>query len=151
MISGLVSSWARRNPGAAYTDVYYNATITSALAFTDATASESQVRQFTIQPGDVLITKDSETRDDIAVPAYVEDVPDDVLRGYHMAVIRPDASCVYPRFLYWTLASDELRSRFGSEATGVTRFGFAYGLHRERADSATCLRSPGADRRLPRH
>lgn len=106
-----------------YIDVYYNATITSALAFMEATASEAQIRQFTIRPGDVLITKDSETPDDIAVPAYVEGSLGDVLCGYHLAVIRPYTSCLYPKFLYWSLASTALRSRFGSEATGVTRFG----------------------------
>jgi len=106
-----------------YTDVYYNAAITSALAFMEATASESQINQFTIQPGDVLITKDSETPDDIAVPAYVEESLGDLLCGYHLAVIRPNTSSVYPKFLYWTLASSAVRSRFGSEATGVTRFG----------------------------
>ena len=52
-----------------YVDVYYNDLITSALEFMRATASQSEVDRFRLQENDVLITKDSETWDDIGVPA----------------------------------------------------------------------------------
>ena len=54
-----------------YVDVYYNDLITSALEFMRATASQSEVDRFRLQENDVLITKDSETWDDIGVPALV--------------------------------------------------------------------------------
>lgn len=54
-----------------YTDVYHHDRITERLHFMTATASAEQVRDFRLRPGDVLITKDSETPDDIAVPALV--------------------------------------------------------------------------------
>ncbi len=44
-----------------YVDVYYNDFITAEIAFMNATATPSQVRRFRLHPGDVLVTKDSET------------------------------------------------------------------------------------------
>jgi len=106
-----------------YTDVYYNDRITKDLDFMSATASNAQLEDFRLFPGDVLITKDSETPDDIAVPALVEASAEDLVCGYHLALIRPDEGLVEPRFLFWTLASTSARSWFSSQATGVTRFG----------------------------
>jgi type I restriction enzyme S subunit len=48
-----------------YTDVYYNETITKEMDFMPATASEDQIARFGLRAGDTLITKDSETADDI--------------------------------------------------------------------------------------
>ena len=48
-----------------------------------------QVRRFALRAGDVLITKDSESWTDIAVPAVVSEGLPDVLCGYHLAHIRP--------------------------------------------------------------
>ena len=53
-----------------YTDVYYNDTITESMDFMSATATVDQVAKFSLRAGDTLITKDSETADDIAVAAY---------------------------------------------------------------------------------
>jgi type I restriction enzyme S subunit len=108
-----------------YTDVYYNERITRDLPFMQATATTGQVARFSLRAGDVLITKDSETADDIAVPAYVtEDMPD-VLCGYHLAVARPRQQ-TDGQYLFWALASSSCRGRFSASATGVTRFGLRY-------------------------
>jgi type I restriction enzyme S subunit len=106
-----------------YPDVYYNDRITRDLDFMSATASDSQLRDFRLCPGDVLITKDSETPDDIAVPALVETSAEDLVCGYHLALIRPEKQLVEPRFLFWTLTSTSARTWFSTQATGVTRFG----------------------------
>ena len=104
-----------------YTDVYYNRRIDGRITFMEATASPSQVAQLTLRAGDVLLTKDSETAEDIAVAALVTaDLPGVVL-GYHLALIRPrilDGS-----FLYWALQSRRVRDAFSLAASGVTRFG----------------------------
>ena len=55
-----------------------------------ATATRSQIEGFQLKAGDVLITKDSESWDDIAVPAFVPKHLDSVRCGYHLALIRPD-------------------------------------------------------------
>ena len=61
-----------------YVDVYKNDWITQSMPFMNATASENEIRRFRLQLGDVLITKDSETWDDIGVPALVTEPADDL-------------------------------------------------------------------------
>jgi type I restriction enzyme S subunit len=105
-----------------YTDVYYNERITDDLDFMMATATPEQVRRFTLRSGDVLITKDSESWTDIAVPAVVaEDLPG-VLCGYHLAHIRPMRGCHGP-FLARAFSASGPREQFQVAANGVTRFG----------------------------
>lgn len=105
-----------------YVDVYNNERITSDLPFMMSTATPEQVRQFHLHEGDVLVTKDSETADDIAVPAYVAAEMPHVICGYHLAIVRPHAG-VCGRYLFWALASHGMRRYFSSMANGVTRFG----------------------------
>jgi type I restriction enzyme, S subunit len=72
-----------------YTDVYYNDTIEPAMDFMAATATTEQIAKFTLRAGDTIITKDSETADDIAIAAYVPaDLPG-VVCGYHLSMVRP--------------------------------------------------------------
>jgi len=54
-----------------YTDVYYKNRITSDIDFMEASAKQREIDRFSLEKGDVIITKDSETPGDIAVPAYV--------------------------------------------------------------------------------
>ena len=56
-----------------YTDVYNNEFITPALDFMQATASEAEIAKFGLTVDDVIITKDSESWDDIGVPALVQE------------------------------------------------------------------------------
>jgi type I restriction enzyme S subunit len=105
-----------------YTDVYYNERITSDLEFMAATATPEQARRFSLRAGDVLITKDSESWTDIAVPAVVaKDIPG-VLCGYHLAHIRPDNDCD-GAFLSRAFAAIGPRDQFQVAANGITRFG----------------------------
>lgn len=106
-----------------YTDVYHNDLITDDLPFMDATATREQVRHFTLRDGDVLITKDSEDPDDIAVPAYVSATLDGVLCGYHLARLRPRRSHIHPKYLFWWFSSASAKEHFSASATGITRFG----------------------------
>ena len=52
-----------------YTDVYNNEFITLDLDFMEATATQAEIARFGMAVDDVIITKDSESWDDIAVPA----------------------------------------------------------------------------------
>lgn len=106
-----------------YTDVYYNETITPDLPFMAATASSEQLGAFQLRHGDVIITKDSETEDDIGIAAFVDSPPAGLVCGYHLTLIRPDTASVSPRFLFWTLSSAYVRNFWGSMASGVTRVG----------------------------
>jgi type I restriction enzyme S subunit len=106
-----------------YTEVYYNAEIHKDMKFMSATATREQIREFTLQPGDVLVTKDSETSDDIAVPAYVRSCAHQLLCGYHLAIIRIHSPKVLSRYIYWAMAATSTRQKLAISATGVTRFG----------------------------
>lgn len=105
-----------------YTDVYYNDAIRDSLPFMQATASPTQVERFRLHPGDVLITKDSETADDIGIPALVESAGEDLICGYHLAMLRPKTAVV-PKYLYWSLTASHVAAQWEVMATGVTRVG----------------------------
>ena len=110
-----------------YMDVYANDYLTSALLdFMPATASPSEIERFALHAGDVVITKDSETPDDIGVPAVIVEDIDGLVCGYHLALIRPKAN-VHPIFLAKQLASAPTVRYFAANATGSTRFGLAIG------------------------
>ena len=72
--------------------------------------------------GDVLITKDSESWNDIAVPAVVGEDLSDVLCGYHLAHITPGPD-LDGRFLARQFAAIGARDQFHVAANGITRFG----------------------------
>ncbi len=104
-----------------YTDVYYSDRIGLECDFMIATASGSEIEKYSLRNGDVVITKDSETPDDIGKPAVVtEDMPD-VLCGYHLAILRPKK--VHGPFLAQLLRLPQIRHEFYRVANGVTRFG----------------------------
>jgi type I restriction enzyme S subunit len=109
-----------------YTDVYYNEVITSEMELMRATATSEQIDRFTLKSGDVIITKDSETADDIAVSAYVpKDMPG-VVCGYHLAMLRPHEG-VSGKFIKRLFDSVYLRSKVATLANGLTRVGLSSG------------------------
>lgn len=106
-----------------YVDVYYNERITNSLDFMPSTATKEQVRRFCLKAGDVLITKDSESWTDIAIPAVVaEDLPG-VLCGYHLALLHPCDAAIEGRFLARACTAVGPRDQFRVAANGITRFG----------------------------
>jgi len=106
-----------------YVDVYYHERITSELDFMQATAAPDEVRRFTLRAGDVLITKDSEAWDDIAVPAYVPSDLDGVVCGYHLAQVRPLNGLIDGEYLSRSFAARGINDQFRVAANGITRFG----------------------------
>lgn len=106
-----------------YVDVYNNELIVDSIDFMAATATREQIKKFRIRVGDTLITKDSETADDIGVPAFVEFAADDLICGYHLAIVRPNVRRVIPKFLYWALDSEPISRQWSVIAAGVTRVG----------------------------
>ena len=109
-----------------YVDVYKNARIRSGMAFMVGTATADEIRQFRLRSGDVLITKDSEVWNDIGVPALVQDIADDVVSGYHLALLRPYTGCLAGRFLFRALESCCVAQQLHVQANGVTRFGLSH-------------------------
>lgn len=110
-----------------YVNVYKNDFISPKIQFVKATATHQEVREFGLRAGDVLITKDSESWDDIGVPAVVTvDMPD-VLCGYHLAIVRPDSNLLIGEFLMRALGAPEIAAQFHVAANGITRFGLSLG------------------------
>ncbi|MER9003079.1 MULTISPECIES: restriction endonuclease subunit S [unclassified Mesorhizobium] len=109
-----------------YTDVYTNNEIYPEMAFMAATATDAQIKKFALKKDDVVITKDSETPADIAIPAYVGKSAPDLVCGYHLAIIRPNKRSS-GRFLKYYFEHPITRHHFASRANGATRFGLTVG------------------------
>lgn len=106
-----------------YVDVYKNERITANMEFMLATASDEQIRRLSIRRGDVLITKDSETPDDIGVPSLVSEDCEGVVCGYHLALLRPHDGIGVGGYLARLLTSASVRAQFSILAVGMTRYG----------------------------
>jgi type I restriction enzyme S subunit len=107
-----------------YTDVYYNDYVTHEIAFMAATATEEQIEKFGLKAGDTIITKDSETADDIAIAAFVpKDLPG-VVCGYHLSIVRPKTA-VIGSFVKRLFDSVYTKSLMAVRANGLTRVGLS--------------------------
>ena len=106
-----------------YTDVYKNEKITSAIPFMRASASDEQIKRLSLQKSDVLLTKDSESPDDIGVPAVVSENLTGVVCGYHLAIARPQSDVAIGEFLFRVLQSEQIKRYYFSRAVGMTRYG----------------------------
>jgi type I restriction enzyme S subunit len=110
-----------------YTDVYKNDKITGDMDLMQATATAGEIARLTLKADDVIITKDSETPDDIAVPAWVPVGLPGVVCAYHLGLLRPEPGRIEGEFLFRAIGSARIAEQFHVLATGVTRF--ALGKH----------------------
>lgn len=106
-----------------YVDVYKNEKITSQIPFMRASATDEQIKRLSLQKWDVLLTKDSETPDDIGIPAIVADELSEVVCGYHLAIARPNMNIIYGKFLFRVIQSEPIKRYYFSRAVGMTRYG----------------------------
>ena len=104
-----------------YSDVYNNFEIDSTLDFMQATATQEEIGKFHLSEGDVIVTKDSETPYDIAVPSYVKECFNNVICGYHLTQIKPKT--IFGKYLFRLFQSTQFNAQFIVRANGVTRFG----------------------------
>lgn len=105
-----------------YTDVYYNDRIVDGMNFMEATATAAQIAKFALRAGDTIITKDSETADDIAKAAYVPSDLPGVVCGYHLSIVRPKGD-VRGAFVKRLFDSRYAAACFEVSANGLTRVG----------------------------
>ncbi|HAT1410446.1 restriction endonuclease subunit S [Corynebacterium striatum] len=105
-----------------YTDVYYGSVLTSSHDYMQATATPQQIERVGVHHGDVIFTKDSETPDDIGIPAIIDSPDTDMVCGYHLTIARPHQEFVVPKYLYWYLDSAIAKRYWEQTANGVTRF-----------------------------
>ncbi len=109
-----------------YVDVYKNDYVSEKINFMRATATPEEIKRFRLEKDDVLITKDSETWDDIGVPALVTESATDLISGYHLALFRPHAGKLSGSYMLRALQSKGLAYQFHVEAKGVTRYGLSH-------------------------
>lgn len=103
-----------------FVDVYRNWAITKAKAekFMLASAKQAEIDKCTISKGQVAITKDSETRDDIGISTYIADDFENVILGYHCALIKPNTNIVDGKYLNAFLHTRYIQKYFENNASG---------------------------------
>lgn len=103
-----------------FVDVYRNWAITKDLipSFMSATAKPQEIEKFTLSKGQVALTKDSETRDDIGIATYIADNMDNVLLGYHCAVLTPNSALEDSKYLNAYMHSNIVHKYFENNASG---------------------------------
>ena len=103
-----------------FVDVYRNWAITSRTAsdFMIASAKKSEIDKYSLHKGDVCITKDSETKDDIGMSTYIADEIPDLVLGYHCALISPDSNVLDGKYLNAFLQTDFVRKFYELNASG---------------------------------
>ncbi|MBK9736894.1 MAG: restriction endonuclease subunit S [Saprospiraceae bacterium] len=105
-----------------YTDVYKNDYITDDMDLMNATASDDQITKFSLKVNDIVITKDSETASDIAVPTFIKEKLTNVVCGYHLAIIRTHQDN-YSKYLFQALKTKLFNAQFEICSNGITRVG----------------------------
>jgi type I restriction enzyme S subunit len=105
-----------------YTDVYKNDYITNDMDLMIATATVDQITKFTLKKGDIVITKDSESASDIAVPTYIKEELTNIVCGYHLAMIRTYQRS-YSKYLFRALQTKLFNTQFEICSNGITRVG----------------------------
>lgn len=106
-----------------YTDVYYNQIIDKTIELRQGSCSEDEYEKFKVKKGDVIITKDSETPNDIGVPCYISENLENVVCGYHLSIITPNESVLLGGFLFRQLQTKRVQSYFEINSNGITRYG----------------------------
>lgn len=81
------------------------------------TATSSEIARFQVHQREALTAKDSESRDDTAVPAYVSADLDGVLCGCHLAQIRPGFQRIHG---FRAFCSSAVNPQLRIAATGST-------------------------------
>lgn len=106
-----------------YMDVYLNEYVSNKIQYMEGSASVSEIERFGLDYGDVIITKDSETPDDIGIPTVVVETVPDLVCGYHLALIRPNLEQLDPIYLAKQLSTSYVARYFATRASGSTRYG----------------------------
>lgn len=106
-----------------YMDVYTNQYVSDKIQFMEASATAAELERFGLNKDDVIITKDSETPDDIGISAVIVEQIDNLVCGYHLALIRPNTEQVDSIFLAKQLSTARVARFFALHASGSTRYG----------------------------
>ena len=103
-----------------FVDVYHKWALKDSMVneLMSATANENQISRFKLHSGQVAITKDSETKDDIGMAMLVDINMPDVVLGYHCALITPNGNELSASYLNVVLHSSYASKYFEMNASG---------------------------------
>nr|AGQ19049.1 MedDCM-OCT-S30-C79-cds22 [Candidatus Actinomarina minuta] len=110
-----------------YTDVYKNEYISNETQLQKGTCSESEFQKFSLVDKDILLTKDSESPDDIGIPTFVKGTFENTVCGYHIAIVRIFSDQIYSEYIYRLIQSKSSKDYFFTHSSGITRFGLGKG------------------------
>lgn len=106
-----------------YMDAYSNRYLDKKIKYNVGSATNAEILKFTLKIDDVVITKDSETPEDIAVPSVIIENLSNVICGYHLALLRPKANILSGQYLMHLLQDNIVKKQFTNKANGSTRYG----------------------------
>ena len=106
-----------------YNDTYKNEYIDKKTSLPLGTCTSNELDKFKLKKGDIVLTKDSESPEDIGIPTFIEDDLDNTVCGYHLALIRTDNKKIESEFLYRYIESKTVRDYFYICSNGITRYG----------------------------
>jgi len=106
-----------------YPFAYKNEFIDNSIELATGTCSLSEYENFSLKRGQIIITKDSETANDIGVPAYIKENIDNGVCGYHLTMIDVFSKGLISEFLFRYVQSSFVAKYFELNSNGVTRYG----------------------------
>lgn len=105
-----------------YPMVYYNEFINENIQMEKGSCREDEYKKYILKKGQVILTKDSESPDDIGIPCYIENDFNNVVCGYHLTIIQKKNKSINSKFLFRFIQSDRVRAYFENNSKGITRF-----------------------------
>jgi type I restriction enzyme S subunit len=106
-----------------YPDAYRNDKINKETTLSSGTCTSLEYEKYQLKKGQVIITKDSESANDIGVPTYVEETLENAVCGYHLAILEPQSNKINGEFLFRFIQTSNVAIYFENNSNGVTRFG----------------------------
>jgi type I restriction enzyme S subunit len=106
-----------------YPNAYKNEIIDNHTKLESGTCTQDQYDSFRLKKGQIVITKDSESADDIGVPCYIAEDIENGICGYHLGTIECTDSKIIPKFLFRFFQTTIVSSFFELTVNGITRFG----------------------------
>jgi type I restriction enzyme S subunit len=105
-----------------YPDVYNNEFVNEDTLLNKGSCNQVEFERFQLEKGLVILTKDSETPDDIGIPCFIEKNLSNVVCGYHLSIIKTNNNHINRKFLFRFIQSDKVRCHFEVHSKGIIRF-----------------------------
>lgn len=106
-----------------YPDAYKSEILNASTNLSSGTCTSSEFERYQLKEDQVIITKDSESADDIGIPTYVGMTFENAVCGYHLAILQATNKLLNGKYIFRYLQSNNVKYFFETNSNGVTRFG----------------------------